>query len=1751
MVGGGLSRAGGLGGTSSFRNAAVLVPLSLVSLLVFPRAEKTGGAAPPHTIVAPPHDVASVIRVSPSASAPVFFATHEAQVESAIDFSGSLETTVHHLSPSSLPVGPATVELIAEGAFGTTSEAATADLEGLFSISAGNAGADCIPTVARDDIQPNDLQTVLADGVLTVEVTNSPTVPARCAVNRHTIRLTYQERTSGLDFGRVRLGSERALALTLWYPSGAVPLDLTLTTDRSEFTAEDAGLEIMPGQSATTVIRFKPGISGEAAAHLDIVPAGGSSVRLDLSGSGAETPALRIDPVDLFRMLPSGGQSTESFVVTNPSTEDLDLDLTVQGEAPFSGASKDCQDPELMVLDGGNQAVLGLDLHQGTTSTVGPGIFGASAMDLLDDGSSAIVSTFLGEIYSLDLTTGSRTLLDDGFPPIQDMAASTDGTLWYLLETDYGRIETENRLTLERGLLAEGLEHPTAMALSASGDSLFVSDAKGIQLIDPRSGTRLRSYPVVPSASALACDSSGAIIYFVGGNPSGLHALDLASGRTELKALLPQVGFRSALSVTSNGRLAYTFAGPYDGSLLRVDLKTGASVTLPLKPQSGRDIVVRADDTCLGGFFTASPAHLSLPAGGSVQVTGRMSAAGLRAGRYAARLLAQETSSAAMLASSTVSLEVTTGPFLTLEGAPVTVEASTSSTSRAFHRGTIASIDLPLIIPPVGGGELEIVTEAQVYGGVGIAVDGTEVGGGNDTQCVKVRSKHEIPPAILARAASDGIVNIRLAIQDPEDSGVRCGQDRFTARLTYVGFSETIDLGEVPPDSAGHTELRVRNDGDQRLLLTDISTSGQGFSAGVESLSLAGGARGAIAIGFASQAPGRSDGIVRFSSDDPHSPSVSMPLVAHVPGAPSASVVPHEIHAEAVEGRTMDSSLTITNSGEGPLQAAIHVSDNGPCAPDAFLTARLVRIDRASGETSSMADIVSPGCCQAYGIAVTEGAEKAYVAWGGWSGGVVETDLSSGKSRLLRGFASPRAVAIMPGGDALLVTSLTGDIFRLDLVTESVASIARGANGGIAINRAGTGAYLASSLFGEPGALKFFDFTTGRIDVVTQALQNPQGVALSLDETTAYVVEQGFPGARLSRVNLSTGDVAQVTGGLLGAEDVVLDPSGEIAFVGNDAARQIVSVDLTSGATTLVTDSYNAYGFALLKASTCSAGFLSLAPRYVNLEPRTQTDIPIVLSARGLAAGRYAASLEVHGAGQPPIIVPVNLDVLPDTDGDGVADRDDNCVNSANPDQGDQDHDRLGDACDDCPSLANPDQADRNADGAGDACQPDVALLEVRQDGGDLLEVAFTLSDPQNAPLSGAISVFPAAGAVGWAPRRPSLDGGKRLTPPTEEGALLSVPYAGRPPRLVDLAPLAADTDYRLQISATNGTTPAFVAESSFRHQRERTLALDEPPVAVMETVPTLECSQPGGAVASLSAAASLDVDSTPGTHDDIALFQWILDAGTPGERLLGAGERLTALVPLGAHTVTLLAVDAQGASGAASGAVVVVDTTAPALALDASPSVLFPPNHTLVPVTVRWQASDVCDPAPRVTLVSATSSEPADAGDIGEAATVSGSLVVPLRAERSGQGVGRTYALVLRAADGSGNATAATTTVTVPHDLGHGPEQLVLQMEFDSNGTLRLTWPAVPGATGYDMIAGDLANWRVAGGALRLGEVQVPGRDLKSASWREPRNTPPPAPGRARFYLVQSRAGTTTSGFGTESAPLPRLPTSCAGGCP
>jgi Ca2+-binding RTX toxin-like protein len=88
-----------------------------------------------------------------------------------------------------------------------------------------------------------------------------------------------------------------------------------------------------------------------------------------------------------------------------------------------------------------------------------------------------------------------------------------------------------------------------------------------------------------------------------------------------------------------------------------------------------------------------------------------------------------------------------------------------------------------------------------------------------------------------------------------------------------------------------------------------------------------------------------------------------------------------------------------------------------------------------------------------------------------------------------------------------------------------------------------------------------------------------------------------------------------------------------------------------------------------------------------------------------------------------------------DGDGDGVADGDDNCPETANPDQADNDNDGTGDACDpddDNDGIPDAEDDDANGDGVPDGCEPFAPFnvitgnngnnLLVGTDGNDLID---------------------------------------------------------------------------------------------------------------------------------------------------------------------------------------------------------------------------------------------------------------------------------------------------------------------------------------------------------------------------------------------------------------------------------------------
>ena len=137
----------------------------------------------------------------------------------------------------------------------------------------------------------------------------------------------------------------------------------------------------------------------------------------------------------------------------------------------------------------------------------------------------------------------------------------------------------------------------------------------------------------------------------------------------------------------------------------------------------------------------------------------------------------------------------------------------------------------------------------------------------------------------------------------------------------------------------------------------------------------------------------------------------------------------------------------------------------------------------------------------------------------------------------------------------------------------------------------------------------------------------------------------------------------------------------------------------------------------------------------------------------------------------------------------------------------------------------------------------------------------------------------------------------------------------------------------------------------------------------------------------------------------------------------------------LGTTPVTLTVTDNHGASSQCTATVTVTNNASvPISSVTATPNVLWPPNHKMIPVTLSVGPSGSCG-ALSCKIVSVTANEPLQADDW----VITGNLTVNLRAERSGDGNGRVYTITVECVDGAGNVTTKTVTVTVPHDQGHG----------------------------------------------------------------------------------------------------------------
>jgi HYR domain len=196
-------------------------------------------------------------------------------------------------------------------------------------------------------------------------------------------------------------------------------------------------------------------------------------------------------------------------------------------------------------------------------------------------------------------------------------------------------------------------------------------------------------------------------------------------------------------------------------------------------------------------------------------------------------------------------------------------------------------------------------------------------------------------------------------------------------------------------------------------------------------------------------------------------------------------------------------------------------------------------------------------------------------------------------------------------------------------------------------------------------------------------------------------------------------------------------------------------------------------------------------------------------------------------------------------------------------------------------------------------------------------------------------------------------------------------------------------------------------------------------PVVTCPSDISVECTETGG---------------TPATNPTIASFLGTATASDVCDSSLTISNNAPTFFDVGVMThVNFFTQDDSGNPGSCTAAVDVVDTTPPVIGnLTATPNVLWPPNHRMVPVVTGVSVSDVCDASVECHIVSVSSNEPVDGTGDGHTApdwVVAGPLTVNLLSERAGGGSGRIYTIAVQCTDASANTTSRTVEVTVPHD--------------------------------------------------------------------------------------------------------------------
>ncbi len=168
---------------------------------------------------------------------------------------------------------------------------------------------------------------------------------------------------------------------------------------------------------------------------------------------------------------------------------------------------------------------------------------------------------------------------------------------------------------------------------------------------------------------------------------------------------------------------------------------------------------------------------------------------------------------------------------------------------------------------------------------------------------------------------------------------------------------------------------------------------------------------------------------------------------------------------------------------------------------------------------------------------------------------------------------------------------------------------------------------------------------------------------------------------------------------------------------------------------------------------------------------------------------------------------------------------------------------------------------------------------------------------------------------------------------------------------------------------------------------------------------------------------------------------QWLLTGAQTGSSTIPGNTTTVTISTEGITTLTYFGTDNAGNQEVPKALTIQIDKTPPVITASANPSVLWPPNGTMVNVTISGTMADALSGVNSSTATFVVKDAYGLVQPSGPVILVPNgtySFTISLEAKRDGQDQnGRLYTIVVSAQDNAGNGSSATTTVIVPHDQG------------------------------------------------------------------------------------------------------------------